>query len=313
MGKLISEKYAAWQAECEQRFQQLKKNEEELNRIFIDIYGLQGELTPDVADKDVTVHRVFTSRDDVPESMKGSNYVRTMRDEIISLISYAVGCMFGRYSLDVDGLAYAGGEWDASKYKTIIPDSDNIIPICDDEYFDDDVTGRFVEFVRKVYGEDTLEENLKFVADALGGKGTPREVIRSYFLDDFYTDHLKTYQKRPIYWLFDSGKKNGFKALIYMHRYQRDLLARLRTDYVHEQQERYRTQLAQLSDAIDHASTSERVKLTKQQKKFQDQAAELQKYEEKVHHLADQNIEIDLDDGVKHNYELFADVLAKIK
>ena len=258
MGRLISEKYAAWQAECEERFQQLKKNEEELNRIFIDIYGLQDELTPDVADKDVTVHRVFTSRDDVPESMKGSSYVRTMRDEIVSLISYAVGCMFGRYSLDVDGLAYAGGEWDASKYKTIIPDSDNIIPICDDEYFDDDITGRFVEFVRKVYGDDTLEENLKFIADALGGKGTPREVIRSYFLNDFYADHLKTYQKRPIYWLFDSGKKNGFKALCYMHRYQRDLLARLRTDYVHEQQERYRTQLAQLGDAIDHASASER-------------------------------------------------------
>ena len=313
MGRLISEKYAAWQAECEQRFQQLKKNEEELNRIFIDIYGLQDELTPEVADKDITVHRVFDSKDDVPESMKGSNYVRTMRDEIVSLISYAVGCMFGRYSLDVEGIAYAGGEWDDSKYKTIIPDSDNIIPICDDEYFDDDMTGRFVAFVRKVYGDDTLEENLKFVADALGGKGTPREVIRSYFLNDFYADHLKTYQKRPIYWLFDSGKKNGFKALCYMHRYQRDLLARLRTDYVHEQQERYRTQLTQLGDAIDHASASERVRLTKQQKKFQEQAAELQKYEEKVHHLADQNIEIDLDDGVKHNYELFADVLAKIK
>ena len=313
MGRLISEKYAAWQAECEERFQQLKKNEEELNRIFIDIYGLQDELTPDVADKDVTVHRVFDSKDDVPESMKGSNYVRTMRDEIVSLISYAVGCMFGRYSLDVDGLAYAGGEWDASKYKTIIPDNDNIIPICDDEYFDDDITGRFVEFVRKVYGDDTLEENLKFVADALGGKGTPREVIRSYFLNDFYADHLKTYQKRPIYWLFDSGKKNGFKALVYMHRYQSDLLARMRTDYVHEQQERYRTQLTHLADAIEHAGAAERVKLTKQQKKLQEQALEIQKYEEKIHHLADQNIQIDLDDGVKHNYELFADVLAKIK
>ena len=313
MGRLISEKYAAWQAECEERFQQLKKNEEELNRIFIDIYGLQDELTPDVADKDVTVHRVFDSKDDVPESMKGSNYVRTMRDEIVSLISYAVGCMFGRYSLDVDGLAYAGGEWDESRYKTIIPDSDNIIPICDDEYFDDDITGRFVEFVRKVYGDDTLEENLKFIADALGGKGTPREVIRSYFLNDFYADHLKTYQKRPIYWLFDSGKKNGFKALIYMHRYQSDLLARMRTDYVHEQQERYRTQLTHLADAIEHAGAAERVKLTKQQKKLQEQALEIQKYEEKIHHLADQNIQIDLDDGVKHNYELFADVLAKIK
>ena len=309
----LEDHYYAWKNECKERFENLQINEEELNRIFIDIYGLQDELTPDVADKDVTVHRVFDSKDDVPESMKGSNYVRTMRDEIVSLISYAVGCMFGRYSLDVEGLAYAGGEWDASKYKTIIPDSDNIIPICDDDYFDDDITGRFVEFVRKVYGDDTLEENLKFIADALGGKGTPRDVIRSYFLNGFYADHLKTYQKRPIYWLFDSGKKNGFKALIYMHRYQRDLLARLRTDYVHEQQERYRTQLAQLGDAIDHASASERVKLTKQQKKFQDQATELQKYEEKVHHLADQNIEIDLDDGVKHNYELFADVLAKIK
>lgn len=313
MSKLISEKYTAWKQECESRFQQLKKNEEELNRIFIDIYGLQDELTPDVADKDVTVHRVFDSKDDVPEAMKGSGYVRTMRDEIVSLISYAVGCMFGRYSLDVDGLAYAGGAWDPGKYKTFLPDDDNIIPICDDEYFDDDITGRFVEFVRTVYGADTLEENLKFVADALGGKGTPREVIRGYFLNDFYADHLKTYQKRPIYWLFDSGKKNGFKALIYMHRYQRDLLARLRTDYVHEQQERYRTQLAQLGDAIDHAGASERVKLTKRQKKFQAQAAELQKYEEKVHHLADQNIQIDLDDGVKHNYALFADVLAKIK
>ena len=313
MGRLISEKYAAWQAECEERFQQLKKNEEELNRIFIDIYGLQDELTPDVADKDLTVHRVFDSKDDVPESMKGSNYVRTMRDEIVSLISYAVGCMFGRYSLDVDGLAYAGGEWDASKYKTIVPDSDNIIPICDDEYFDDDITGRFVEFVRKVYGDDTLEENLKFVADALGGKGTPREVIRSYCLNDFYADHLKTYQKRPIYWLFDSGKKNGFKALVYMHRYQPDTIARVRTDYVHEMQSRYRTAIADVEQRLNDASTSERVKLTKQQKKFQDQATELQKYEEKVHHLADRNIEIDLDDGVKHNYELFADVLAKIK
>lgn len=313
MGRLIKEKYSAWKQECEDRFRQLKKNEEELNRIFIDIYGLQDELTPDVADKDVTVHRVFDSKDDVPESMKGSNYVRTMRDEIVSLISYAVGCMFGRYSLDVDGLAYAGGEWDESRYKTIVPDSDNIIPICDDEYFDDDITGRFVKWVETVYGSETLEENLKFVADALGGKGTPREVIRSYFLNDFYADHLKTYQKRPIYWLFDSGKKNGFKALIYMHRYQSDLLARMRTDYVHEQQERYRTQLTHLADAIDHAGAAERVKLTKQQKKLQEQALEIQKYEEKIHHLADQNIQIDLDDGVKHNYELFADVLAKIK
>ena len=313
MSSLISEKYTAWKAECEERFQQLKKNEEELNRIFIDIYGLQDELTPDVADKDITVHRIFDTKDDVPESMKGSNYVRTKRDEIVSLISYAVGWMFGRYSLDVDGLAFAGGEWDSSKYKTIIPDSDNIIPICDDEYFEDDITGRFVDFVRQVYGEETLEENLKFVADALGGKGTPREVIRSYFLNDFYADHLKTYQKRPIYWLFDSGKKNGFKALIYMHRYQPDLLARMRTDYVHEQQERYRTQISIADAAEQTATATERVKIGKRKQKLQAQELEIAAFEEKIHHLADKMIEIDLDDGVKVNYAKFDDVLAKIK
>ena len=313
MTRLISDKYEAWKQECEERFQQLKANEEKLNEIFIEIYGLQDEMTPEVPDKDITVHRLFDREEDVPESMKGSNYVRTKRDEMVSLISYAVGCMFGRYSLDVEGLAFAGGDWDASKYTTFIPDADNIIPICDDEYFDDDITGRFVQWVEVVYGKETLEENLTFIADALGGKGTSREIIRNYFLKGFYTDHCKTYKKRPIYWLFDSGKKNGFKALIYMHRYQPDLLARMRTDYVHEQQERYRTQLAHIDEAIQQASGSERVKLTKQQKKLQDQSLEIQKYEEKIHHLADQNIVIDLDDGVKHNYALFADVLAKIK
>ncbi len=291
----IREAFTNWSNDCYIRFHQLKANEEELNRIFIDIYGLGDELTPEVEDKDVTVRKADLGRD------------------IRSLISYAVGCMFGRYSLDCEGLAYAGGEWDDSKYPTFPAAADNIIPICDDDYFADDLLGRFVRFIETVYGSATLEENLRFIADALGGKGQPREVIRNYLLNDFYADHLKIYQKRPIYWLFDSGKKNGFKALIYMHRYQSDLLAKMRTDYVHEQQERYRTQLAHLSDAIDHASTSERVKLTKQQKKIQEQALEIQKYEEKIHHLADRNIAIDLDDGVKHNYALFADVLAKIK
>lgn len=291
----IAEAFDQWQTECNDRFNQLKANEEKLNRIFIDIYGLQDELTPEVEDKDVTVRKADLGRD------------------IRSFISYAVGCMFGRHSLDADGLVYAGGEWDNSKYSSFAADKDNIIPICDDEYFEDDIVGLFVEFVKTVYGVDTLDENLKFIADALGGKGQPKDVIRNYFLNDFYKDHCKIYQKRPIYWLFDSGKKNGFKALIYMHRYQSDLLARMRTDYVHEQQERYRTQLTHLADAIEHAGAAERVKLTKQQKKLQEQALEIQKYEEKIHHLADQNIQIDLDDGVKHNYELFADVLAKIK
>ena len=290
----IESAYKNWEKSCNDRFNQLKANEEELNQIFIDIYGLQDELTPEVEDKDVTVRRADLGR------------------EIRSLISYAVGCMFGRYSLDTEGLAFAGGDWDSEKYKTFVPDKDNILPICDDEYFDDDILGRFVDFVRVVYGTETLEENLKFLADALGGKGTPREVIRNYFLNEFYKDHCKTYQKRPIYWLFDSGKKNGFKALIYMHRYSRDLLAKLRTDYVHEQQERYRTQLSHIATALNTATGAERAKLLKQQDKLTEQLKEITIFEEKVHHLADQNIEIDLDDGVKKNYEIFADVLAKI-
>lgn len=291
----IRDTYMAWESLAETRWLALKANEEELNRIFIDIYGLQDELTPEVEDKDVTVRKADLTR------------------EIKSLISYAVGCMFGRYSLDVDGLAYAGGEWDNTKYKSFIPDDDNIIPICDDEYFEDDIVGRFVEFVRVVYGEDTLEENLRFIADALGGKGTSREVIRSYFINGFYADHVKIYQKRPIYWLFSSGKKNGFKALIYLHRYQPDTLARIRTDYVHEQQERYRTQLQMLDDRLNKASASEKVRLNKQIAKLKEQALEIQQYEEKIHHLADQMIAIDLDDGVKVNYARFQDVLEKIK
>lgn len=295
MSKLIADKFKEWEAECEARFNQLKANEEELNRIFIEIYGLQDELTPEVEDRDVTVRKAELQR------------------EIKSLISYAIGCIFGRYSLDVEGLCYAGGEWDASKYQTIIPDADNILPICDDEYFDDDLLGKIVKFVEVVYGKETLEENLRFIANALGGKGTPREVIRNYLLNGFYADHLKTYQKRPIYWQFSSGKKNGFKALIYMHRYQPDLLARMRTDYVHEQQERYRTQLTMLEDAARAASPSDRVKINKQIAKIKDQALEIGQFEEKIHHLADQMIAIDLDDGVKVNYAKFQDVLEKIK
>ena len=292
----LAECYDIWAGECEERFEKLKANEEELNRIFIDIYGLQDELTPEVEDKDVTVRKADLGRD------------------VRSFISYAVGCMFGRYSPTYDGLAYAGSTWDDGKYNIYKPDADGIIPICDDEYFEDDMMGRFVEFVRVVCGDNSLEDNLRFIANALGGKGQPKEVIRNYFLNDFYTDHCKIYQKRPIYWLFDSGKKNGFKCLIYLHRYQPDTIARIRTDYVHEQQARYRTAIEGLEKQVAAAtSTSERVKLTKQLNKVQAQDAELHQYEEKVHALADQMIKLDLDDGVKHNYEIFKDVLAKIK
>ena len=291
----IKDVYWAWSQLCDKRFQQLKDNEEKLNRHFIDVYNLQNELTPEIEENDVSVRKADLGRD------------------IRSFISYAVGCMFGRYSLDEDGLAYAGGEWDASKYASFAADKDNIIPICDDEYFEDDIVGLFVEFVKTVYGADTLDENLKFIADALGGKGQPKDVIRNYFLSEFYSDHCKIYQKRPIYWLFDSGKKNGFKALIYMHRYQPDTIARIRTDYVHEQQARYRTAIADLEQRIANASTGERVKLNRKLTTLQAQDTEIRTYEEKIHHLADQMISIDLDDGVKKNYAIFQDVLAKIK
>ena len=452
--ELLADAYASYKQIANERFAQLKANEEELNRIFIDIYGLQDELTPEVEEKDVTVHRIFDSKDDVPEAMKGSNYILTQQQVVKSLISYAVGCMFGRYSLDKPGLVYAGGEisdqWieisgqyylrevvekyvaqelqrtysmaeinvadggdlpigeitatrgvifsfrsDAKSsninsfqycrgtskklyegirelsvnsqgikcgagntaYDLCSPeildaiasgtgselvqrgwqnadsidwqaihcrlttnhygaDKDAIIPISDNEYFNDDIVARFVEFIRTAFGADekTLEANLNFIATALGGNGTARDVIRAYFNNGFYADHCKTYQKRPIYWLFDSGKKNGFKCLIYMHRYQKDTIARIRTDYLHEQQSRYRTAISDLQNRIDNAaSTGVRVKLQKQLATVQAQVEEARLYEEKIHHLADQMLKIDLDDGVKHNYAIFKDVLAKIK
>lgn len=305
MSKLISDKYEQWKEECEQRFLKLKENEEELNRIFIDIYGLNDELTPDVADKDITVHRVYDSKDDVPESMKGSNYVRTLHDEIVSLVSYAVGCMFGRYSLDVDGLAYAGGEWDESKYKTFIPDTDNCIPITDEEYFEDDIVGLFCAWLKKVYGEDTLEENLDFIANALGNKGkTSREVIRNYFLTDFIKDHIKTYQKRPIYWLFDSGKQNGFKALVYMHRWNADTIGNVRVEYLHRIQRVYEKEIIRMQEIIDNSHDNKEISnATKRKEKLQKQIKETKDYDAKIAHLALSRIDIDLDDGVKVNYE----------
>ena len=301
----LDDAYTAWKNECEQRFLQLKANEEELNRIFIDIYGLQDELTPDVADKDITVHRIFNTKDDIPENMQGSSYVHTKRDEIVSLLSYAVGCMFGRYSLDVDGLAYAGGDWDASKYKTFLPDHDDVIPITDEEYLEDDIIARLCDWLKAAYGSDTLEENLDFIAGALGGKGnSSREIIRSYFLKDFFKDHCKSYQKRPIYWLFDSGKQNGFKALIYLHRYTPDTIGNLRVDYLHKMQRVYESEINRMQDMVDHSTNAREVAAsTKRKEKLQKQLKECRDYDEMIAHLALSRIELDLDDGVKVNYE----------
>ena len=439
----LADAYTAWRDECEQRFLQLKANEEKLNRIFIDIYGLQDELPPDVADKDVTAHRIFDTRDDVPESMQGSSYVRTKRDEIVSLLSYAVGCMFGRYSLDVDGLAYAGGrfsdqwvvvsgqlinrkvveecvsqelsrafgmaevdvagrgdipasetaaergaiclirpdaagsgvgsiqyrrgtskklyegicelplhfpgvsggtgnpvydlcspeildaltnrngaelvrrgwkdaerfDWEAVHWSLTTdhfsPDRDGILPITDEEYLEDDIISRLCGWLKAAYGADTLEENLDFIADALGGKGnSSREIIRNYFLKDFFKDHCKTYQKRPIYWLFDSGKQNGFKVLIYLHRYTPDTIGNIRVDYLHKMQRVYESEINRMQDMIDHSTNAREVAAsTKRKEKLQKQLKECRDYDAMIAHLALSRIELDLDDGVKVNYE----------
>ena len=283
----LSTAFEVWTKECDERFNQLKTNEEELNRIFIDIYGLQNELTPEVEDKDITVRQADLQRD------------------IKSLISYAVGCMFGRYSLDEDGLAYAGGEWDNGKYDTFIPDEDNCIPITDEEYFEDDIVGLFCAWLKKVYGEDTLEENLDFIANALGNKGkTSREVIRNYFLTDFIKDHIKTYQKRPIYWLFDSGKQNGFKALVYMHRWNADTIGNVRVEYLHRIQRVYEKEIIRMQEIIDNSHDNKEISnATKRKEKLQKQIKETKDYDAKIAHLALSRIDIDLDDGVKVNYE----------
>ncbi len=300
----LAECYMLWKQENEERFIQLKSNEEELNRIFIDIYGLQDELTSVVEEKDITVHRIYDTKNDVPESMQGSPYVRTMRDEITSLLSYIVGCMFGRYSLSTEGLAYAGGEWDETKYSNFLPDEDNVIPITDHKYMDDDIVERLCEFLKIVYGEKSLETNLDFIANALGGKGaTSREVIRNYFLNDFFKDHCKTYQKRPIYWLFDSGKQNGFKALVYMHRWDKNSIGRVLV-YLHKIQEKYEIEVRAIDAMLEHM-TDKRQQAVEEQRRdhLLKQIAEIKEYDESLDHMTNEHIDIDLDDGVKVNYE----------
>ena len=333
----VKEAVKRWSNECYLRFQKLKENEEELNRIFIDIYGLQDELTPEVEDKDVTVHRVFENRDEVPDSMKNSNYTRTYRDEIVSLLSYAVGCMFGRYSTYKDGLLFAGEPYSLQAFadklndrpgtvsaeelerayrnegvvvdEMFFPDEDNVIPITDEEYLDDDIVARLCDWLKAVYGAATLEENLNFIAKALGNKGsTSREVIRNYFVNDFFKDHCQTYSvtgsgKRPIYWLFDSGKQNGFKALVYLHRYTPDTIGTLRVDYLHKMQRVYESEINRMQDMMDHTTNArEAAAASKRKDKLTKQLKECRDYDEKISHLALSRIALDLDDGVKVNY-----------
>lgn len=313
----LAERYEQFKAICEDRFDILQDNEEELNRIFIDIYGLQSELNPEVADYDITVHRIFDSKKDIPQSMykketdekgktksKVSPYVLTKEDVMKSLLSYAVGCLFGRYSLDMPGLAYAGGEWDAGKYQTFIPDNDNVVPITDEEYFDDDLSSFICAWLKKAFGRENFEANLEFLTDALGTRGTTsREKLRNYFLKNFYKDHCKTYQKRPIYWLFDSGKENGFKALVYLHRYDENTIGRVRADYLHRMERIYSNEVNRMQDIIDHSHSAHEVSVAeKRLEKMKKQIKECQDYDAKLGHLALDQIHLNLDDGVKINY-----------
>ena len=299
---LIDQAYSQYKEFTNNQFLKLKENEEELNRIFIDIYGLQDELTSDVSDKDITIAKIFDTDDEINHEIKGNSYVLTKENVVKQFISYAVGCMFGRYSIDEEGLVFAGGEFDKNKYSKFIPDEDNCIPITDSEYFSDDIVTRFVEFVKTIYGEETLEENLKFIAQALSNKNdAPKDIIREYFLKSFYDDHLKRYKKRPIYWLYDAGKKNGFKALIYMHRYNEQTTAKVRIGYLHELQKHYERRASFLKDEIE--SNNNRKKAEKELKKIKSQLDECKQFDEKMNHLASEYISIDLDDGVKVNYE----------
>ena len=300
--KTIEEAYGQYKGFTNNQFLKLKENEEELNRIFIDIYGLQDELTSDVSDKDITIAKIFDTDDEINDEIKGNSYVLTKENVVKQFISYAVGCMFGRYSLDEEGLVFAGGEFDKNKYSKFIPDEDNCIPITDSEYFSDDIVTRFVEFVKTVYGEETLEENLKFISQALSNKNdAPKDIIREYFLKSFYDDHLKKYKKRPIYWLYDAGKKNGFKALIYMHRYNEQTTAKVRIGYLHELQKHYERRASFLKDEIE--SNNNRKKAEKELKKIKSQLDECKQFDEKMNLLSSEYISIDLDDGVKVNYE----------
>lgn len=316
---MIQEAFTNWSNECYLRFEKLKANEEELNRIFIDIYGLQDELTPEVEEKDVTVRKADLQRD------------------IKSLLSYAVGCMFGRYSIYKDGLLFAGEPYSLQAFvdklndrpgtvsaeelerayrnegvvvdEMFFPDEDNVIPITDEEYLDDDIVARLCDWLKAVYGAATLEENLNFIAKALGNKGsTSREVIRNYFVNDFFKDHCQTYSvtgsgKRPIYWLFDSGKQNGFKALVYLHRYTPDTIGALRVDYLHKMQRVYESEINRMQDMMDHTTNArEAAAASKRKDKLTKQLKECRDYDEKISHLALSRIALDLDDGVKVNY-----------
>lgn len=307
---LISDKYEKWKTICDNRQKKMDENQKIINRRVMELYGIE-DVTVDISDQSNTLHSANIEKD------------------IKSLISYAIGCMFGRYSLDCDGIIFAGGIWNPEKYMSFLPDKDNIIPITDEEYFSDDVVGKFCEWLKVVYGDTTLEQNLDFIASVINVKGnTSREKIRNYFIKDFISDHMKIYQKTPIYWLFDAGKENGFKALIYMHRYTPDIVGIVRTEYLHKTQKAIEQAMQRAEYISENAvNSTDKKKAMQQINKYTKQLAQMKSYDEAMAHIANQRIEIDLDDGVKVNYEKFQgvevaqegkkalkiDLLAKIK
>lgn len=292
MGRLIADKYKEWEAECNERFNTLKANEEELNRIFIEIYGLQDELTPEVADKDVTVRKADLTR------------------EIKSLISYLIGVEMGRYSLDVEGLAYAGGEWNPMNYVTYQPDDDGIVPIYQQIGMSDGLTGRLIRLIKQIYGEDTYKENIDFIADALGKNNneSSEETLNRYLNDGFYADHLKIYQKRPIYWMFSSGKNGAFKCLVYLHRYSEDTLAIINSKYFLNESARINAEVEETRLLLEAADGREKLRLEKLYKSLTAKQKEMLEYGQVLDHMANQYIPLDLDDGVKVNYAKFQDI-----
>lgn len=328
---LIRDKYENHKREVNERFETLKKNEEELNKIFIDIYGLQDELTPNVADKDITVARIYDSKDEIPEDMKGNIYVKTKQDVIKDLISYIVGCAFGRYSPYKDGLIFAGGEFNYDEYleltksleqplthnglqnyvKSFLPSEDNCIMITNNDYAENNMTQYVLDFISRIYGPEHLQENLKFIANALDEKSTdiPANVIRDYLANDFFKDHCKKYQNRPIYWQFDSGKNGGFRALMYLHRYDQNTIPTARLSYLHDIQWKYEQEKERIEKLIENTSiTSEKAKARKELDLIDKQILECKAYDEVLNHAANMRISIDLDDGVKVNYQKFQNI-----
>lgn len=289
---LLAISYENWEKLCNNRFNELKKNEENLNRIFIEIYGLENDISPYVDEKDVSIKRAEKERD------------------VKSFISYAVGCMFGRYSLDIEGIVNSGGNLSNDRYKTYKPKWDNIIPVTDEEYFENDIVAKFIEFVEIVYGKENIEENLRFISEAINVSGTTsREKLRTYFLKDFIYDHNRMYQKRPIYWLFDSGKENGFKAMIYMNRYNEDIVGCVRTEYLHKMQEYVEGAIRTAEYVLLNSSfVMEKSKATKLIGKYTKQLAETRIYDEAMAHIANKRVGINLDDGVCNNYQKFQNV-----